>query len=139
VARPLDTPIPADEPLYRGLRPEWLKGQSILPEAVDLQGMSVNRHKYDSNPRNAMSAERGETAVGTTCVKDLPGALVMESGVSYVFKVDDAPTEPNSAHAEIRPYRSGKEWDPKHKISSANRIIIKMALAKTMVLVPLTD
>jgi hypothetical protein len=101
VPRDLDEPIPEDEALYRGLHPDHFEGQVVLPAAIDSQGTSVNRHKYNPDPQAAISKTRGETGVASVCVRNFPAPLKTTSGSVFKFRADDRPTEENPAHAEI--------------------------------------
>jgi hypothetical protein len=136
VCRPVDEPIPADEQLYRGLLPDWIKGKTVLPDAIDLQGSSVNRHKYNPDPRAAMLRARGHTDVASITPGRLPGQIDLPSGLSYFFRADDLPLADNPAHAEIRPCRVSKGWDRNHKVSAGNRLRLKQELADRMELLP---
>ena len=115
--RPVDEPIPDNEALYRGLIPEWIKGQTVLLDAVDLEGTSVNRHKYNPDPVAAILASPGNTGVASIIGADFPEPLVRQAGPPYRFQADDLPSALNEAHAEIRPHRVGKPWDHGHKIT----------------------
>jgi len=132
VSRPVEPNIPADEDLYRGLLPEWIDGDVVLPEAIDIRGTSVNRHKYKSDPRDAMNVARGRTRVASVCARDFPQPLIVESGPTYQFQAFDLPDETNDAHAEIRPIRLGIGWNPNHTIASRNKALLKKALADKM-------
>ena len=132
--RPVET-IPETERLCRGVRPEWVEGEKALPDAVDLQGMSVNRDKYNPDPAAAMLSSRGRTGVAYVTVGRLPGPIRTPTGVTLQFRADDAPEEDNSAHAEIRPYRVEGGWDPKYRINPVNRQVLKQELADRMELV----
>jgi hypothetical protein len=138
VPRPVDEPIPDNEALYRGLLPEWIKGQAVLLDAVDLEGTSVNRHKYNPDPVAAILASPGNTGVASIVGADFPEPLVRQAGPPYRFRADDLPSDLNEAHAEIRPYRVGKPWDHGHKIAPANRLLLKQGLADKMKLLPFT-
>jgi hypothetical protein len=104
----------------------------VLVGAVDLEGQSVNRSKYNDDPKAVISTKRGEMAAAGVQPKVLPTAQVGPTGVEYLFHADDLPEDTNDAHAEIRVHRPEKGWNKGHKINAANRTWLKGLLADSL-------
>jgi len=136
VPRPVDAAIPVDELLYRGIRPDDIDGDDVRTDAIDIHGMSVNRHKYNPKPEAAMNVARGRTRVASIRICDFPPPLKTDTGPVYQFQADDLPEEANPAHAEIRPIRVGIGWNSGHDIAPKNKRLLKEALASRMKVLP---
>lgn len=130
MSRPVDSDIPTDEILYRGLRSEWLDGDQVLPEAIDLEGTSVNRHKYNPEPTSLIGGSIVAVASVRSC--DFPEPMKRADGPAYLFAVFDCPDQDNQAHAEIRPIREGLGWNANHSIAKPKKRLLKEALSHRM-------
>lgn len=115
-----------------GVSGNHLNGEFVLPGAVDLEGQSVNRAKYNPEPRAVMSNERRDVAVAGVQPKDLPGPQPSPTGVTYLFHADDLPEDENAAHAEIRVHRAGSGWSKNHRPSAQNKTWLKELLARSL-------
>lgn len=132
MTRAIDEPIPPEEWLYLGVTAENIgSNDSVLAAAVDLQGQSVNRQKYNPNPAAAILAQRGHSAAAGVQPMNLP-ATRTETGVDYYFHADDLPIDENPAHAEIRLHRPGKGFNENHRPSAPNRTLLKELLASQL-------
>lgn len=101
MARPQISP---GERLYRGLLGDWvLKGGYVSPDAVNLQGMSVNREQF-AKPESVLTAERKHVAYITP--QGFPSPITLNE-VAWEFISVDLPMATNEAHAEVRPHRCG--------------------------------
>jgi len=119
-----------------GVAPEDIGEQdSVLAGAVDIEGQSVNRAKYNSDPAAVVSAERGEVAAAGVQPTNLPPLAAGPTGVEYFFHADDLPEEEKPAHAEIRVHRPGKGWNKNHKPNAASRTWLKELLARRLKIV----
>jgi hypothetical protein len=101
--------IPSEERLFRKLRAEWLNGEAVLPEAVDLQGTSCDRAKY-RNWEELVSEDWPSVAFtrGVDLPRNLrPASAPADSPLWEFFSVDRPETH-NEAHCEIRPRRAGR-------------------------------
>jgi hypothetical protein len=112
------------------LRSEWFDGDQVLPEAVDLEGTSVNRHRYNPEPTSLISDSIVAVASVRPC--DFPEPIKRAEGSAYVFSVFDCPDPDNQAHAEIRPIRDGVGWNANHSIAKPTRRLLKEALSHKM-------
>jgi len=128
--REVDEPIPEDERLFRSIGREDVDGDHLLPGAIELPAMSVNRSKYDPDPRNVIRGN--DTGVAVTTSRQLPTPMTSPGDVTYEFFASDVPSE-GDAHAELRLRRRGDQYDPKHKVKSATfKLELKQALAKSL-------
>jgi hypothetical protein len=136
VSRPVDIEIPIDEILYRGLLSEWIDGEQVLPDAIDLEGTSVNRDKY--NPDRMAVIKGPFVGVASVRICDFPAPLDRHNAPAYRFEAFDCPEPGNQAHAEIRPVRQGLGWNENHKIALGNKRLLKESLAAKMRVLALT-
>jgi hypothetical protein len=135
VPRDLDEPIPPDEWLFMGVAADHLAGKIVLPGAIDLEGQSVNRAKYNAEPQAAVLQSHQHVAAAGVRPENLPGPEKSLTGNEYFFHADDDPEETNPAHAEIRAHRPGIGWKKNHKISAQNRTWLKELLARKLTIV----
>ena len=129
-----DPVIPPKELLYRRLREEHVDGDSVLPEAIDLQGTSCDRSQY-TTPEALVSSDWPH--VGKTSGEVLPMNVLPdgEKAPWEFFAVDD-PFEANQAHCEIRVRRHARRPNPENdkkarERCSAVRESLKYVLAQS--------
>lgn len=133
--RDLDEPIPGDEQLFRSIAGDEVDGDQLLPAAIELPAMSVNRSKYAPEPRDALRHD--DTGIAVTMPFRLPVPVTSSGGVIHEFFAADVPSEGDS-HAEIRLRRQGRPYDAKFKVGGkVFKLELKTALAKSFrVLIP---
>lgn len=129
-----DPEIPADERLFRRFRGEWIDGDRVLDEAIDLQGMSCDRERY-RDPRDLIGADYA--AVGWVAAGNVPGDLQPEAaGPVWEFFAVDCPDDGNDAHCEIRVRRTTRRGSSENdtnavkKRTHAVKVALRHALAQ---------
>ena len=121
--------IPQGERLFRGLREEWVQGGFVSPDAIDLQGVSVNREKYAA-AQSVLTAER--TRVAYIRPQDFPPPVSLNE-VTWGFITVDLPDDTNTAHAEVRAHRVGDvSVEARRPNSQEARRTLKALLASRM-------
>jgi hypothetical protein len=101
-----DGTIPVDEALFRSVSIDDVKGEDVLPQAVDLPRCSFNRSAY-STPEDVVTPKRPrDNGVVAVTAAELPEPVPRETAEPNVFFVADDPNPPeepaNDAHCEVR-------------------------------------
>lgn len=101
MTRPVDSPIPPAELLFRAIRPEDVDGSRVLGTAIDLPASSVVREKYGQANSPLIPTRPHLTGVAEIVHSALP-APQTTNNVAWEFLAVDNPLPDDDAHAEIR-------------------------------------
>lgn len=121
MVRRTDESIPPDEPLYRSISLDDVRGEDVLPQAVDLPRCSFNRSRY-SKPEDVLTPKRPlDNGIAELLPGNLPDPVPRASGGNpYEFLAADDPNpqeDPeNDAHCEIRIKPKGLPFNSNHKV-----------------------
>jgi|GEM_PF-1209027 len=136
MVRARDEAIPAEEPLYRSISSDYINGEDILPQAIDLPRCSFNRSKH-SIPEAVRTLRRpNDTGIVELLPRNLPPPVPRASGSPYeFFAVDDpnpAEDPENDAHCEVRIKPQGAAFSKNHKVKKDVLALAKNSLAKNL-------
>jgi hypothetical protein len=131
-----DGTIPVDEALYRSVSSDDVKGDDVLPQAVDLPRCSFNRSAY-SKPEDVVTPKRPrDDGVVAVTPAELPEPVPRETAAPYVFFAADDPNPPeepaNDAHCEVRMRPKGREFSKNHKPNKQVLAKARDALARRL-------
>lgn len=110
--RKADADIPPAEQLFRGIRPEWVAGATVLDVAFadGWPAPSFNREAH-STPGDVVGVIAGHTGAAALRVGDIPPQITRPEGDPYDCRAVDSPMEANPAHAEVRAWKSGTAFN----------------------------
>ncbi|MCB9677028.1 MAG: hypothetical protein H6737_18065 [Alphaproteobacteria bacterium] len=129
--RPIDEPIPDDEPLYRAIGPGDVQGERVAASAIDLEGTSVHRAKYCDAHVPLLANRPDLDGIAATTPGALPGSVVIHD-TDYRFFAVDAPSPGDDHHAEIRVNTDRDSRENKRKIKSKSaKLALRETLART--------
>lgn len=112
--RPEDPHFDDDEELYRRFPPEYLDGQSIALEALELPDMSVNRQKHGPPHWLLLDEQFAGWGVLAFEVRHIPAEIIQDGVTTYTFGPKHRPLKNNYPHSEVWAYRDGVHIDAKN-------------------------
>ncbi len=112
-----DPAFAAEERLFRRLPGDWIDTAGhVRPAAIDLQGTSVDRGLFISDPSDCLAgAAAGFVAVGAITFCEIPDRFDAPPAEPYESVVVYAPEHGNVAHSEIQFWRVGDTGPSKPK------------------------
>ncbi len=132
MVRPRDAAIPPTERLFRKVKADWLDGDRLLEDAIDLRGTSCARDAY-SKPRDLISPTW--PAIAFTRSELLPQAVRPdEDQQTWGWHSFDDPLEDDEAHCEIHIRRATrKDVQANDDKARERRAAIKSQLKQALV------
>jgi hypothetical protein len=133
VPRAIDEPIPPDEPLYMVVSSDNIDGEKVLAAAVAIPCQSTNRHKYNPDPSDVISAARRNVAAAGIAPNALPPPeSTSTADARCFFRAEDDPQDENPAHSEIRVHRPGQVYSAKFKPGPTTKTLLREELARRL-------
>lgn len=113
----------------------------MLPDAIDLNGMSCHRQHFCAGPQVALAVAQldrpGDDRVAAARYGDIPAEeLVAPGGSRWQFYVEDLPTEAIPAHCEIRFRKPGEQTQGRAKKQGARDFLRAILIAAFRVVHP---